>query len=86
MIGICYHWEAVLGCGTRKARREAHWALPPVGVLKFNVDGLARGKPGPISIGSLLWNAKGGVFLLLSKNVEIKLSDEAEVLAILEAF
>lgn len=79
MNGFCYHWEAVLGCGRRKARREAHWALPPVGVLKFNVDGLARGKPGITSIGGVLWNAKGEVFLLLSKNVEIKLSDEAEV-------
>ena len=29
-----------------------------IGILKFNVDGAARGKPGPASIGGVLHNDK----------------------------
>ena len=37
------------------------WAPPIEGVLKFNVDGAARGKPGPSGIGGVLRNSEGFV-------------------------
>ena len=53
--------------------------------LKCNVDGVARGKPGPAVIGGILRNYKGEVLFMFSKYIGIKDSNEAEVLAILEA-
>ena len=58
---------------------------PPLNVLKFKVDGAARGKPGPAGIGGVLCNSKGEVLFMLSKHVGVRDSNEAEVLVILEA-
>lgn len=55
------------------------------GVLKFNVDGVTRGKLGPSGIGGVLLNCRGEVIYIFSRNVGIKDSNEAEVLPILEA-
>lgn len=54
-------------------------------VLKFNVDGASRGKPGPMGIKCVLHNSKGEVLLMFSKHVGICDSNLVEVLAILEA-
>ena len=56
-----------------------------MGVLKFNVDGAASSKPGPARIGGVLRNHIGELLYMFSKNVGIKDSYEAEILAILEA-
>ena len=56
-----------------------HCPLPPV---CFNVEGAVRGKPDPTGIAL---NDKGVVLCLCSKGVAVRDSNEAEVLAIMEA-
>lgn len=47
--------------------RVVSWA-PPIGdVLKFNGDGLTRGKPGPSGIGGALHSSGGDVLVLFFK-------------------
>ena len=48
-------------------------------MLKFNVDGATRGKPGPMSIGGILRNNNGEVLFRFSKNVGVCNSNKAEV-------
>lgn len=62
-----------------------HWSSPPPGVLKFNVDGAMRGKPGPTRYSVVLCNSGGEVMFLFSKQVRIRDYNKAGVLAILEA-
>ena len=69
----------------KEKKKEASLCAPLFGVLKFNVAGEARGKPSSAGIGSALRNYKGEVLHIFSKHVGIKDSNEAEVLAILEA-
>ncbi|XVE77345.1 hypothetical protein DITRI_Ditri13aG0055200 [Diplodiscus trichospermus] len=40
-------------------RTLTEWIAPPFGALKFNVDGSARGKPGPAGIGGILRDHRG---------------------------
>lgn len=49
------------------------------------MDGASRAKPGPAQVGGVLRNCKGEVLLMFSKYVGVCDSNEAEVLAILEA-
>ena len=49
------------------------------------MDGAAKGKPGPVGVGSVLRNYKGDVLYMFSKNVGNKDSNKADVIAILEA-
>lgn len=49
------------------------------------MDGVALGKPGLAGTWGVLKNHKGKVLYLFSKNVAIKDSNEAGILAILEA-
>lgn len=71
-------------CGTSR-RRITFWSAPDSDVLKFNVDTVARGKHGPTGIGGVLYNDKGEVLCLFFKGVGVRDSNEAGVLAILEA-
>lgn len=57
----------------------------PSSFLKFNVDGAARGEPLPASIGGVLWDHEES-FHCFFKAVGVKDSNDAAVLAILEAF
>ena len=41
---------ACMGCCSHEERRSVPWNPSPYGVLKFNVDGASRGKPGPEGI------------------------------------
>ncbi|XVE82185.1 hypothetical protein DITRI_Ditri15bG0127000 [Diplodiscus trichospermus] len=50
----------------------------PKGTLKFNVDGAAKGKPGPVGIGGILRDYMG-IF-------GVEDSNAAELIAIREAF
>eukprot|EP00268_Persea_americana_P062605 TRINITY_DN8040_c1_g2_i6.p1 TRINITY_DN8040_c1_g2~~TRINITY_DN8040_c1_g2_i6.p1 ORF type:complete len:254 (+),score=31.35 TRINITY_DN8040_c1_g2_i6:132-893(+) len=56
---ILSNWEACLGSGCVKKKHLVTWSPPSPNVLKFNVDGAARGKPGPAGIGGILRNYKG---------------------------
>lgn len=73
--------------GVLKKKRKIPWCSPPCGVLKFNVDGAARVKPGLAGNGirGALRIHKGKVLFMFSKHVKFKESNETEVLAILEA-
>lgn len=52
-----------------KVRKVVPWSPPLFGVLKVNVDGSSKGKPGPTIIVGVLCNSEGGVSLLFTKNV-----------------
>lgn len=67
MNDIHFNWEDCIGSGSFKKRRVVSWSPPP-GVLKFNVDGAARGKSGPARIGRGPCNDRGETFdAILSK-------------------
>ena len=83
MNDLLSNWGACMVCCPLKERRSVFWSPPPNGVLKFNVDGASRGKPGPTGIGGVLRNNKGEVLLMFSKHGVCD-SNEAEVLAVLE--
>lgn len=51
MNDILYNWEACMSCGFSSRRRVVPWAPPSLDMLKFNVDGVARGKSGSAGIG-----------------------------------
>ena len=53
--------------------------------FKFNVDGSARGKPGPAGTGGVLRDFKGKVICLFSFYVGISDSNAAELMAIHKA-
>eukprot|EP00268_Persea_americana_P015340 TRINITY_DN17040_c1_g3_i1.p1 TRINITY_DN17040_c1_g3~~TRINITY_DN17040_c1_g3_i1.p1 ORF type:complete len:124 (+),score=24.39 TRINITY_DN17040_c1_g3_i1:31-372(+) len=56
-----------------------------MGMLKFNVDGAARGKLGPAGIVGVLCDDKGVILCMFSKSVGVRDSNESKVWAILEA-
>lgn len=68
-------------CNVVWARRSKMFfrAMPPIGILKFNMDGAARGKPSPAGIGWMLHNDNGDILGMFSKGVGIKDSNEAEI-------
>lgn len=37
--------------GLSKRKKKVAWCVPLIGVLKFSVDGAARGKPGMVGMG-----------------------------------
>lgn len=61
------------------------WVPPREVVLKFNVYGVERGKPDPARIGGVLRNHLGVVLAIFSIKVGRMESNEAEVLAIIQA-
>lgn len=63
--------EACMSCGRRKERKVAYWFPLSESVLKFNVDGASRAKPGRVGIRGVLRNYKGEVLLMFSKNVGV---------------
>lgn len=83
MNDIVYNWEASLSCGGSKKKRVVSWSPPFPRRLKLNVDGVVRDKLGPAGIGGVLRD-ENGALCLFSKGVELRDSNEAEVLAILE--
>ena len=56
-----------MGCGAPKVKKSIFWIPPPTGtgILKFNANGAARGKRGPVGISGMLHNDKGEVLLVL---------------------
>ena len=76
--------------GTAKSskglRTITDWKPPLAGALKFNVDGFARGKPGPAGCGGVLRDADGKVLALFSCPVESCDANVAELWGIWWAF
>ncbi|OMO81727.1 hypothetical protein COLO4_23441 [Corchorus olitorius] len=65
----------------RLVHTSLNWNPPNVGTLKFNVDGSSKG-----SIGGVLRDHEGNILALFSMNIALTNSNEAEILAIKEAF
>ncbi|KAK0590390.1 hypothetical protein LWI29_026415 [Acer saccharum] len=61
------------------------WIPPDLDHLKFNVDGAARGSPGPAGIGGVLRNLKGKVLCSFSSFQGHQYADYVEIVAILRA-
>lgn len=76
-------FQACLVCGLYKDKKWEWWS-PPFGLLKFNVMGATRSKPGPAGIGGVLSNHEGHMLLSFSNSVGIKDSSKAQILTILE--
>ncbi|XVE62525.1 hypothetical protein DITRI_Ditri06bG0124600 [Diplodiscus trichospermus] len=53
---------------------------PPMGMLKFNVDGASLGKPGPVGIGAILRDHLERQRIIFSKDVRVVDSNIAEYL------
>ncbi|XVF57148.1 hypothetical protein PTKIN_Ptkin06aG0180700 [Pterospermum kingtungense] len=70
---------------TKKSRGGVCWNPPSEGILKFNMDGAARGCPGPTGIRGILWDSSHKVISMFSKLVGIIDSNLAELLAVKEA-
>ena len=71
-------------CGPSKMRRFALWS-PPLGVLRFNINGAARSQSTLANVKGVLRNNKCEVLFMFSKHVGVCDSSEGEVLAILKA-
>eukprot|EP00268_Persea_americana_P057715 TRINITY_DN69303_c0_g1_i1.p1 TRINITY_DN69303_c0_g1~~TRINITY_DN69303_c0_g1_i1.p1 ORF type:complete len:130 (+),score=9.32 TRINITY_DN69303_c0_g1_i1:46-435(+) len=70
--------------GPLKVRKVVAWSPSSFGMLKFNINGALRSKSVSTGIGGVPWNWNGEVLIMLSKNVQVFYSNEAEVLAIWE--
>lgn len=55
-----YKRDACMKSRLFKVKNSVSWSPPPNGFLKFDVDGAARGKPGPACISGVLCNDKEG--------------------------
>lgn len=62
--GILHNWVASLLSTPFKVDRVVSWAPIRDVVLKFNVDGAARDKSGPVGIGEVLHISGGEVLVL----------------------
>ena len=67
-----------MACSPYKDRNR--WPPSSDGLLKFNVDGAARGKPDLVKIGADLTNPEG---FFISKSVGAKYPNEAAIFVIL---
>ncbi|XVF53960.1 hypothetical protein PTKIN_Ptkin05aG0142400 [Pterospermum kingtungense] len=70
----------------KKSRIQITWAKPEVGEVKFNVDRVVAGKPGPVGIGGVLRDHIRLVLIKFSKSIGMAELNLAEILAICEAF
>lgn len=78
---ILFNWEACLVCGLSNSKKAVRWCSLLEVVLKFNVDGAARGNLGPTGIGDVLRNFKGEVLISFLKSIGVGDSIKAEGLA-----
>lgn len=53
------------------------WCPPPHNKIKWNVDGSARGKPGPGGIGGILRDEIGNIKAMFAAAVGVRDSNEA---------
>ncbi|WRX22059.1 Ribonuclease H domain - like 10 [Theobroma cacao] len=69
----------------QKTTRTANWIAPRTGVLKFNVDGAARGSLCLAEIGGVLRDSDSAIKVMFSKAVGVTDANTAEVVVIKEA-
>lgn len=81
---ILHNWDACLRCCPFKEKEKEFWLSH--GMLKFNIDGAPRGKLGLTGIGGVFRDSNRQVLIMFSKHIGVENSNEAEVLAYLEAF
>ncbi|XVF79090.1 hypothetical protein PTKIN_Ptkin14bG0191400 [Pterospermum kingtungense] len=74
-----------LGKKKKMVRVDISWAYPHIDSVKFNVDGSATGKPGPVDIGGVLRNHLGDDVVCFSNFIGVEELNMAEMLAIREA-
>ena len=79
------NWDACLKMRAFNKKINICWYPPPIGILKFNVDGATWGKSGLAGVGGVLRNHEGRAVYMFSKYVGIKNSNEAKVMSIMEA-
>lgn len=54
----------------------------PIGTWKWNVDGLAKGKPGPTGIGGVLRDSGNNIIVKFAASVGIRDSNEVEFMVL----
>ncbi|XWS63854.1 hypothetical protein CRYUN_Cryun06bG0137300 [Craigia yunnanensis] len=88
MISKERFWSDPCSCFSRgqikKNRIYVAWIPLIENCLKFNIDGSAIGKPGPIGCGGILQNERGTILALFFGPLGIMDSNVAEVMAIKE--
>ncbi|GMJ01097.1 hypothetical protein like AT4G29090 [Hibiscus trionum] len=72
----------VFSVAGKKVRRGVFWQPPVMGVLKFNIDGVARGKPGPAGFGGVMRDGECRILGLFSGPLGVMDSNVAEIRAI----
>ncbi|WRX23931.1 Cytochrome P450 - like 10 [Theobroma cacao] len=79
------HSSALAPTSRKQTKSKVSWECPPIGWLKFNIDGAVRGCPSHLSIGGVLQDETGAVKLIFSKKVGWGDANLAEVLAVRKA-
>lgn len=79
---VSVSWEGCLSGGTRKSKPIVSWCPLQHEVMKIDVDGASRDKPGPVGIGGVLRNHSGISSLVFTKPVGVRDSNDAELLSI----
>ncbi|XVE65659.1 hypothetical protein DITRI_Ditri08aG0017800 [Diplodiscus trichospermus] len=69
-----------------KNRVVLSWMEPPLGIMKFNVDGSALGKLGPVGTEGVLRDHLANKRIVFSETIGVVDSNLAELLAVTEAF
>ncbi|KAK0599556.1 hypothetical protein LWI29_006326 [Acer saccharum] len=77
--------ERCVDVKTPKLPKHKDWMSPKPELLKFNVDGSARGVPGHAGVGEVLRDCRGRVLCVFSDSVGIQDSVTAELSAIAKA-
>lgn len=55
-------WNECLPGQGKRDKIVERWSPPPPGIFKFNIDEVAREKPGPTGIGGVLHDEEGLLF------------------------
>lgn len=74
--------ESCLGNVNKEKNRSVVWSPPSLSTSKFNVDGIARGRSGPVGIGGVLHNKEEISSLVFSELMGVRDSNDAELLGI----
>ncbi|EOY08092.1 Uncharacterized protein TCM_022414 [Theobroma cacao] len=69
----------------KQTKSKVSWECPPIGWLKFNIDGAVRSCPGHLGIGGVLQDETGAIKLIFSKKASWGDANLAEVLAVRKA-
>lgn len=59
-------WEGCMSAVIRHPKEIVTWTAPH-DIMKFNVDGSARGKPGPLGLGVVLRDHSGEISLVFTE-------------------